>query len=202
MSLRIEVINDDSILSAHDVQVGDELAHINAWAVRTKSDARIAYKTSNLDLVFLRKGKTYTVQLVADDLGITVKDENNEIFKMSINELGNVLIQESVEAKPHQKQSTTSNSVTFLKVIAWILFIFTAIGSVVLLNKFAVVEVPGRYGVATHQFNAEIIAIVVVSLMSSGFLLALSYSLAYVHQQLRAVRKDIIDMNAANGINK
>lgn len=196
MPLLITSIRDDSVLKPHGVQVGDYLAHINAWSVRTKSNAKIAYKTDDLDLAFQRDSKAYEIQLVAEDLGITVEDEDGEVFDVSINQLANanspanssgpVSTGQRIDA---QEGAPVAGAI--LKVIAWVFFVLTALGSIMLLSEAAVIETPGRYGTSTSQLNGEIIALVVISLMSSVFFLALSYLLSHMQEQLQLVRREL-----------
>ncbi|MGX5913762.1 hypothetical protein ACR0ST_03425 [Aliidiomarina sp. Khilg15.8] len=200
MPLRITAIREDSVLKPHGVQEGDYLAHINAWAVHTKSNAKVAYKTGNLDLVFRRNGQPYEVQLVAEDLGVSVEDESGEVFDLSMNAL------ESARSPHHSSEPVVQNhefaqrsrapvSASILKIIAWIFFVLTVLGSIILISDLVLAETPDQFGTAPGQLHWRIIGLIVISLMSSAFFLALSYLLSHIQGQLLFIRSELKEMD-------
>lgn len=201
MPLRITSVHDDSALKTHGVQAGDYLAHINAWAVHTKSNAKVAYKTGNLDLVFRRNGQPYEVQLVAEDLGVTVEDESGEVFELSRAELGSTNPPEDSDdprvVKSHEpaERSRTPVSASILKIIAWIFFVLTLLGSILVTMDLILAEDPNTYGAPPGQLNWQVIGMVIISLMSSGFFLALAYLLSHIQGQLLFVRGELREID-------
>lgn len=196
MALVIQEVHEDSVLSGSNVQPGDLLTHINSWAVRTQSNMRTAYKSSDLHLKFQRNGETYEIKVVAEDLGITVTDEDGLTFELSILESARKGDAPKIEraravSQTFQKAPETVISSVVIKGIAWALFIVTLLSSMILLANYAVIEVPGRFETVRHV-NGQLIGLVVVSLMSSGFFLALSYLLSHMQEQMMLVRSDLV----------
>jgi hypothetical protein len=200
MPLRIKAVHDDSALKPHGVQAGDYLAHINAWTVHTKSNARVAYKTDDVELVLRRNGQPYEVQLTAEDLGITVQDESGEVFELSRSELGSAHSHDEhdplVEKRHESAQRTRAPvSASILKIIAWIFFVLTLLGSIIVITDLVLAEDPSSYGAPPGQLNWQVIGMVVISLMSSSFFLALAYLLSHIQGQLLFVRGELKEID-------
>lgn len=75
------------------------------------------------------------------------------------------------------------------KGIAWCLFIVTVVASIALLLDYAVLETAGANGTRTH-INVQLIAAVAISILFTGFLLAVSYLLSHIKDQLQLYREE------------
>lgn len=200
MPLRITEIREDSALKDHGAQKGDYIAHINSWAVHTKSNAKVAYKTANLDLVLRRNGQPYEVQLVAKDLGVAVEDESGEVFDLSMQELGSKETATASDAQVLQnrepvQRARTPVSAPILKIIAWVFFVLTVLGSIIVITDVVLTGVPGEQGTPPGQLSWQFIGLIVISLMSSGFFLALAYLLSHIQGQLLFIRGELKEVD-------
>lgn len=74
-----------------------------------------------------------------------------------------------------------------VKALAWSLFLITVVASIILLLDNAMVDTL-RDGQLAKELNVQLIVIVTVSLLSTAFLLALSYLLSNVQEQMKLMR--------------
>ena len=198
MPLRIQSIHEDSPLNAHDVKVGDHLAHINAWSVRTKADVKVAYKTNDLYLALKRDREPYEIKLVADDLGITVEDENGEVFEVCLRTRTDTEVQTATKGVTPRSSRDNENehdempaSIVTLLATTWILFIATLFSSIYLMSNSLMMSVPGSYGQTEEVVNAPILIIICISMVSSIFFLALAHAVAHLNKQAAAIRSEL-----------
>ncbi|MCL4410579.1 MAG: hypothetical protein M1356_09800 [Gammaproteobacteria bacterium] len=185
MPLLIKEFNEKSVLRSYDVKKGDYLAKINSWAVRSQDDMRIAYRSDHLRLLIRRDKQSFEVHVEASDLGILVEDENGEVFEVKRSE---------ATGDKHNTASVdiTSNSLSILKVSAWVLFFINLIASIYLMSTSLLTEIPGTFGSATKELNVFVLAIITVSIISSIFIVALAYALSHLSNHARYTSRQLV----------
>lgn len=168
MSITIKSLAEDSPLHLAGLETGDAITHVNVWPV---SDARsfekgMQYRENKIK--YQRGGEVNQVTVEGYNLKATAITESGDEFQLSIATEPKAEVENSLGSP----KEPSSGSASMMSLIAWCLFLISFVGGLVVLSNYGQIEVMRE----TH-YNTWVWVTVVSSWLASGFLVAFSYVL-------------------------